>query len=164
MIIMKIFFMKKIVRASSVVVIVIGVLLVVVGVWGTVFTYKNIAREKIVTPTDATIPKKDVRGPMTLKAQADIIRVHTLKMTDGKTFAEMPRQIPKLDEKGKPVLDKDVKPVMVDNSARAVWVTALTLTNALHFGILAYAFSALTALFGLFMMWAGAAVFLVSKR
>lgn len=156
--------MKKIIRTSSIVVILVGFILVIGGIWGAAFTYQNISREKIVTPADAAIPKKDVRGPLTLKAQADIIRTHTLKMTDGKTFAEMPKQTPKLDEKGKPVLDEDGKSVMVDNAARAVWITSLTLTNALNLGIVAYALSALSFLFGLFMMWVGFVVYLMSKR
>src|SRR3989304_1168191 len=103
--------MKKILSASSLLVIDVGTVLIGGGTWGLTFTYKNVARENITTPDDAFIPGVPVRGPFTLKAQADIIRVHTLRMTGGKTFSEMPLQIPKLDETGKSIVGEDGKPV-----------------------------------------------------
>ena len=36
----------------------------------------------------------------------------------------MPRQIPKLDEKGNEVLGADGKVVLVENLARNIWITA----------------------------------------
>lgn len=125
--------MKNLLKASSYVAILAGVILVVGGIWGICFTYKNIAQEKIVTPADASISEKPVRGPFTLKAQADIIRHHTLESTDGKTYAEMSREDPK----------------------RAMWITATTLTTALNLGILSYAFSTLFVLLGCISVWTG---------
>src|SRR3989338_6813598 len=101
--------MKKMLSVSSLLAIIAGLVLVGSGVWGIVFTYTNVAKENITTPDDASIPGVLVRGPFTLKAQSDIIRVHTLRMTEGKTFAKMPRQIPKLDVEDKPILHKNVK-------------------------------------------------------
>jgi len=147
--------MKKFLKISSVLIILAGVFLVIGGIWGISFTYKNVAREKIVTPKDATIPETPVRGPLTLKAQADIIREHTLEITGGKTFAEMPRQIQKLDQNNQPVLDSSGNPVMTANTARDIWITATMLTTALNFGILAYAFSGLIILFGIICIWIG---------
>ena len=95
--------MKKLLIASSILAVLAGIVLVAGGIWGIYFTYKNVSEEKIVTPKDSAVPERPVRGPLTLKAQADIIREHTLKMTDGKTFSEMPRQIPKLDDNGKSI-------------------------------------------------------------
>ena len=69
------------------------------------------------------------------KPRADIIRVHTLRMTGGKTFSEMPRQIPKLDETGKQILDEEGKAVMTANTARDIWITATTLITALNLPI-----------------------------
>lgn len=89
--------MKKILLVSSFLAIIAGLVLTGSGVWGFAFTYTNIASENITTSGDSSIPGVLVRGPFTLKDQADIIRVHILRMTGGKTFAEMPRQIPKLD-------------------------------------------------------------------
>lgn len=140
---------------SSLLAIVAGVVLVIGGVWGIYFTYQSVSQENIVTTPDSALPNKPVRGPFTLKAQADIIRHHTLDMTGGKTFAEMPRQVAKLDENGQPVLDAEGKQVMVPNAARDIWITATTLTTALSLGMLTYVFSALIVLIGCISIWTG---------
>lgn len=155
--------MKKILKISSVAAVLAGAILAIGGVWGIYFTYQNTAREKIVTPADAAIPEQPVRGPFTLKAQADAIRKHTLELTGGKTYAEMPRQIPKADENGRPVLDKDGNQVMVTNTARDIWITATTLTTALNLGILAYAFSGLIVMLGCVFIWIGVVCRALSK-
>ena len=156
--------MKKILLVSSFLAIIAGLVLVGSGVWGLAFTYTNVARENITTPDDAAIPDVPVRGPFTLKAQSDIIRVHTLRMTGGKTFAEMPRQIPKLDVDGRQILDEDGNPVMTTNTARDIWVTATTLITALNLGIVTYAFSILTLLLGLFSIWNGIIFYALSRK
>ncbi|MEK7187261.1 MAG: hypothetical protein AAB691_00240 [Patescibacteria group bacterium] len=156
--------MKKLLLTSSVLAVVAGVVLVLGGAWGIVFTYQNIVQENITTPDDASIPGEKVRGPFTLKAQADIIRQHTLTSTGGKTFAEMPRQIAKLDANGQPVLDASGKPVMTANTARDIWVTATTLMTALNLGILTYAFSGMIILFGLVSIWTGIVFYALRKK
>ena len=124
--------MKKLLITSSVLMIVVGIVMIGGGLLGIAVIYQNVIQEKIVTPDDASIPNVPVRGPFTLKAQADIIKQHTLRMTNGQVFAEMPRQVPKLDANGNPVLGNDGKPVMVANTSRDIWITATTLTTALH--------------------------------
>lgn len=155
---------QKVLVVSSVVSILTGLLLIAGGAWGIVFTYTNVARENIMTPKDASLPERPVRGPLTLKAQADIIRTHTLKMTEGKTYAEMPRQVPKINEDGTPVLDMEGKPIMAPNTARDTWITATALTTALHLGILTYVFSGLILLFGCVSLWTGAVFFALSRE
>ncbi len=135
--------------------IILGLVLVGAGVWGMIFTYQNVVAQKIVTPDDASIPGVPVRGPLTLKVQADIIQTHMLKMTGGKTYAEMPRQIPKLDASGKEVVGGDGKLVMVANATRDTWITAITLITALNLGLIAYAFSALALVNGLVFVLLG---------
>ena len=156
--------MKKFLKISSVFGVIVGVVLVIGGIWGMRFTYRSITQENIVTPADASISEKPVRGPFTLMAQANIIRKHTLATTGGKTFAEMPRQIAKLDESGQPVLDAQGKPMMVANTARDIWITATTLTTALNLGILTYAFSGLVILFGLTLILVGIISNILSRR
>ena len=156
--------MKKVFLVSSLLAIIAGIVLVGSGIWSLTFTYKNVARENITTPDDASIPGVPVRGPFTLKAQADIIRVHTLRMTGGKTFSEMPRQIPKLDETGKTIVDEDGKTVMAANTARDIWITATTLITALNLGIFAYAFSAVVLLFGFFSIWTGVIFYALGRK
>jgi len=149
---------------TSALAVVAGIAMVSGGLWGIAFTYENVAQEKITTPSDASIPGVPVLGPLTLKAQADIIREHTLKATGDKVYAEMPRQIPKLYENGKPVLDANGQPVMVANTARDMWVTATTLTTALNLGIITYAFSGLILLMGLISIWTGITFHALSKK
>jgi hypothetical protein len=147
--------MKKLIKISGIFIIVIGLTLIIGGIWGIFFTYKKVEQEKIITPSDASIPERPVRGPFTLKAQADIIRKHTLNITGGKTFAEMPQTVAKLDDTGKPVLDKEGKTVMVPNEARNIWVVAQTLMTALNMAILAYALSGLAIIVGLVFIFIG---------
>lgn len=156
--------MKKLLVTSSLFLIIAGIVLVGGGAWGIAFTYTNVARENIVTPDDASIPKTPVRGPFTLKAQTDIIRTHVLSMTSGKTFAEMPRQIPKLESDGKPVLGQDGKPVMVVNTARDIWITATTLITALNLALVAYALSGLMLTFGLIFILNGITFYALSRK
>jgi hypothetical protein len=156
--------MKKLLKISAVFAIVAGVILVAGGVWGIKFTYKNVARENITTPGDASIPNAPVRGPFTLKAQADVIREHTLRSTGGLTYAEMPRQVPQLDEDGDPVLDENGEPVMVSNAGREIWLTATTLMTALNLAIVTYVFSVLVILFGLVSLWTGKVFLKLSKQ
>ena len=156
--------MKKMFLVSSFLAIIVGLVLVGSGIWGIAFTYKNVVRENIMTPDDASIPSVPARGPFTLKAQADIIREHTLKMTDNETFAEIPRQIPKLDVEVNPILDEDSKPAMTENTARDIWITATTLITALNLGIFAYAFFAVVFLLGLFSIWVSVIFYALSRK
>lgn len=156
--------MKRLLIISSFFSICIGIVLVLGGGWGVMFTYQNVTREKIVTPEDAAIPNASVRDPMTLKAQADIIRKHTLKTTKEKTYSEMPQKVAKVDASGSAVLDSDGKPVMVPNAARNIWITATTLTTALNLGIIAYLVSGLTIVFGLSSIWVGVVFGTLSKK
>jgi len=156
--------MKKLLRLSALLGFVAGIILIAGGVWAMCFTYKNITAENIVTPADSIVPNKPVAGPLTLRAQAEVIRKHTLASTGGKTYAEMPRQIEKVDANGRPVLDSSGKPVMVPNTARDIWITATTLITALNLGVLTYVFSALIILFGLISIWTGGVFFVMSRR
>ena len=85
-------------------------------------------------------------------------------MTGGKTFSEMPRQIPKLDDNGDPVLDTEGNPVMVANTAHDIWITATTLITALHLGVLTYVFSGMVLLFGFISIWTGVVFYALSRE
>ena len=135
--------MKKILKIASILAIIAGIVLIISGVWGLKFTHKNVTQEKITTTPDSSLPNRLVSGPMTLKAQADIIRDHTLKVTDGNSKGE---------------------PLMAPNTARDLWITATTLTTALNLGIITYAFSGLIILFGLVSIMTGYVFSALSKR
>lgn len=142
--------MDKKLFVAAVLFIAAGVCMMIGGVGGITYTYKSISAENITTPSDATIPSTQVRGPFTIKSQADAIRMHTLTRTEGLTFAQMPRTIPKLDEAKNPVLNELGEPVMVPNELRAAaWMPALTLTTSLQLAIVSYAFSLFSLVVGL---------------
>jgi hypothetical protein len=144
--------------------IIAGLILVIGGAWGISFTYKNVAQENIVTGEDASIPNTKVLDPLTLKSQADIIREHTLKITEGKTYAEMPRFVEKKDNNGKVILGEDGKAIMIENNARNIWITATSLTTALNLAIMSYAFGSLIILFGLVSLFTGYIFLGLSKK
>jgi hypothetical protein len=156
--------MKKILGFTSVLAIIAGTIMIIGGLWGIVFTYKNVARENITTPDDASIPSSPVRGPLTLHSQAEIIREHVLHTTNGLMYSEMPQKIAKLDQAGNAILDENGEPVMVSNDARSIWITATTLITALHLGIITYVFSGLIVLLGLISIWTGIIFRILKKR
>lgn len=141
---------------------IVGILTLVVGigsfaggVFGAVYTWNQAASENITTPDDAVFPEVPLRGPFTMWAQADIIEHHQLDSTEGLRYAEMPRQIPSVDEAGNPVIGEDGEPVMVANAARASWINATALITALNVGLLAYALSAFALVVGITMIASG---------
>lgn len=156
--------MRKIITIVSSLIIIVGVVMIGAGIFGACFTYKNIVQEKITTPNDSALPGVLVEGPRTLKVQIDIIRKHTLDMSDGQTYAQMPRQIEKRDESGNIVMGTDGKPVMVPNEARNTWITATTLITALGLGIVAYALSGVTILIGVIFTLIGVVVCVLVKK
>lgn len=153
----------RLLLVAAVTALTIGIGSIAAGVAGAVYTYGQAATESIVTPDDAAIPGAEVRGPLTMKAQADVIREHTLERTDGLYFAEMPRTVEQVDEAGNVVLNESGEPVMVPNTARDIWLTATTLTTALNLGIIAYAMAAFAVVVGLALVISGA-VFLSLRR
>ncbi len=134
--------MKKLLKFSSLLAVLVGIIMIAGGSWAICFTYRNISQEKVVTTPDASIPNTPVRGPFTLKSQADIIRHHVLETTKGLTYAEMSRT----DEN------------------RPLWITATTLTTALNLGIITYVFSGIILLFGLISVWTGIIFYYLQKK
>ena len=143
--------------------ILVGIFAIAGGIFGATFTYVNIASEKITTPADASIPNTPVSGPLTLLAQAKVIRKHMLTMSGGKTYAEMSRTVQKLDSDGALVFNEDGSPLMIPNEARNTWITATTLTTALNLGILAYAFSAFIVVIGFMSILEGVMFISISR-
>ena len=155
--------MKNFLNISYVFGVIVGIALVIGGIWGMFFTYRSIALENIVTPADASIPNTPVSGPLTLLAQAKVIRKHMLTMSGGKTYAEMSRTVQKLDSDGALVFNEDGSPLMIPNEARNTWITATTLTTALNLGILAYAFSAFIVVIGFMSILEGVIFISISR-
>ncbi|WKZ82537.1 MAG: hypothetical protein QY307_10715 [Acidimicrobiia bacterium] len=148
---------------AGVLAITVGLGSVIGGAVGIVYTWGQAVEQGIVTPEDASIPNTPVRGPFTMKAQADIIEHHQLDRTGGLYYAEMPRQVQATDADGTLLFDDTGEPVMVNNDARTSWITATTLTTVLNLGIMAYALGAFAIVVGLSLLASGI-VFLVLRR
>jgi hypothetical protein len=135
--------------------LVVGIGSLAGGVFGGVYTWNQAAAQNITTPDDAVFPEVPVRGPLSLYAQSAIITTHQLESTDGLRYAEMPRQVPQVDEAGNAVLDDAGEQVMIPNAARASWITATTLTTALNLGLMAYALAAFAVVIGVTLTVSG---------
>jgi hypothetical protein len=149
----------RLITVVAITAIVIGLGSVAGGIAGAVYTYDQAATQQILTPDDAALPGVPVRGPISMWAQQDIITQHQLEGTGGLYYAEMPREVPVVDEAGEPVLDEAGEPVMGPNQARASWITATTLTTTLQLGIMAYALAAFAVVVGLVLALTGAALY-----
>lgn len=146
---------RRLLAVVGILTLVVGIGSLAGGVFGAVYTWGQAAAENITTPDDAIFPEVPVRGPMSLYAQANIIETHQLESTGGLRYAEMPRQVPQLDDAGNQVIGDDGQPVMVANAARAGWVTATSLMTALNLGLLAYALSAFALVVGIALIASG---------
>jgi hypothetical protein len=129
------------------------------GIFGAWYTYDHAVAQDVTTPEDAAIPNTPVRGPFTMWAQSDIITQHQLENTEGLYYAQMPREVPAVDESGAAVLDENGEQVMVPNEARASWINATALTTALGLGIVAFA-----VVIGLTLMFTGFVFLHIRKR
>lgn len=93
----------------------------------------TLASERIVTAEDAGIPQAPVTGPEEAKAQADVIKAHTLTLTGGKTYAELAR----------------------DDPNRTTYLQSVTLRTALMESYLAFKISDLVSGVGLIVVLLG---------
>lgn len=140
---------------AAIVALVVGFGAVAGGAFGAWYTWDQAVAQGVVTPDDAVIPGADVRGPLTMWAQADIITKHQLERTGGLYYSQMPREVPAVDEAGQPILDENGEQVMVPNEARASWIDATALTTALSLGIISYALSAMAIAVGAALILTG---------
>jgi hypothetical protein len=93
----------------------------------------TLASERIVSAEDADIPLVAVAGPDEAKAQADAIRAHVLKITGGKTYAELDQKDPN----------------------RATYLNSITLRSALMESYMAFKTSDLVSGVGLIIALLG---------
>ena len=79
-----------IVKAAGVLGILGGIVLIIVGVVVWVMVSSQLRAENITVPDDAmAFQGQTVAGPFTAYVQADIIQHHALKISGGKTYAEL---------------------------------------------------------------------------
>ena len=143
---------------ASVILIMLGIALVVVGLIGRDDVQDRLAQEKIVgtpdmTPEetrtaveevgledaieipDCSVADEEIDSGDRAKCFADYMRVHALEATGGKAYAEMPRAV--FTDTGKPVPEDQVESALAsgeaeDNPERDVWITQTALGTALN--------------------------------
>lgn len=85
-------------RTIGLLAIIAGIILILGGgvTWGMV--QSQLKAESITIPDDAAMfAGKEVKGPLTAYAQADVINEHALEASDGKTYAELDGDDPTRD-------------------------------------------------------------------
>ncbi|MFN8183851.1 MAG: hypothetical protein U0R23_05460 [Candidatus Nanopelagicales bacterium] len=83
------------VKAVGILVLIAGVIMIVAGAvtWASVSSH--LKDERITVSEDAASQAgKQVAGPLTAYAEAEIIQKHALEATGGKTYAELDREDP----------------------------------------------------------------------
>jgi ABC-type sugar transport system permease subunit len=81
--------------AAAVTAIVVGALMAIAGLATWVVVSTTLDDQRITVSDDASCAAgDDVNGPISAFCQADIIDQHTLEITGGKTYAELPRDDP----------------------------------------------------------------------
>ena len=81
---------RKFIPVVGITSFVAGILFVIAGVGTYIMVSSQLADQNITVAEDASfLAGKQVAGPFTAYAQADIINVHALESTDGRTYAEL---------------------------------------------------------------------------
>ena len=74
--------------------VIAGALLIVAGLVTWFVVSDTLGAQNITTASDACLPDRPVSGPFTAFCQADVINQHTLDITGGLTYAELPQDDP----------------------------------------------------------------------
>ena len=150
--------------------IVLGIAVIALGVWGFNFTRDHIEREGITfgpiedpavaehAPDWAGEPVDTGRKAL---AMAEIMREHTLSSTGGLTYAEMGRY-QSADNPSDPKGTNDPEAAATDengqpisNSARNIWVTETALATALDMGFMSEMLSIFSVVVGIALLLTG---------
>ena len=83
------------IRVVGIVLIVLGAVFVVAGIGTYAVVSSTLADQKITVSDDAArLAGKEVKGPFTAYAQANVINKHATEIAGGKTYAELPQDDP----------------------------------------------------------------------
>ncbi|WP_198346429.1 MULTISPECIES: aromatic ring-opening dioxygenase LigA [Nocardioides] len=126
----------------GIIIAVLGVIFLVAGVVTYTIVSQTLADQKITVSDDADrFAGKDVKGPFTAYAQADIINQHATEIAGGKTYAELPQ----------------------DDPNRATVMNASFLQASLFTSVVAFGVAAFVAVMGVILMLLGWALIKVAK-
>jgi hypothetical protein len=158
--------------------IVFGIAVVALGIWGFAFTRDHIEREGITfgsiedpavaehAPDWAGEPVDTGRKAL---AQAEIMREHTLSDTGGLTYAEMGRYQSAEDPSDpagtndEEAAAKDESGEPISNGARNIWVTETALATALDMGFMSEMLSIFSIVVGVALLLTGIGLVILAK-
>ena len=155
---------------SGGVLILFGIVVIALGVWGISFTRDQLKQEGIVfgpvsDPAVAEHAEEWAGEPVETGSQAlafaEIMREHTLASTDGLTYAQMGR-FQSADDPADPAgtndeaaAAKDENGQPVSNGARDIWVTETALTTALNMSFMSEMLSVFSIVVGIALLLTG---------
>jgi xanthosine utilization system XapX-like protein len=126
-----------------VIIAVLGVVFIVAGIATYAVISSTLADEKITVSDDAAhFAGKDVTGPFTAYAQAQVIAKHAEEIGGGKTYAELPQ----------------------DDPNRDAVMTASFLRASLFTSVVAFGVAAFVAVMGIVLVLLGWALMRLARR
>jgi len=135
--------MAKVPKIISIILIVAGGVMIVVGGVTYYLVHRELSDENIVVSDDATnFAGEPVEGPFTAYSQATVIKKHTEELSGGKTYAELDREDP-------------LRATVMDSS----FLRASLFTSVVAFGV-----AALVGALGLLFILIGIAMLAIDKR
>ena len=155
---------------SGGVLIVFGIVVIALGVWGISFTRDHLQEEGIVfgpasDPAVAEHAEEWAGEPVETGSQAlafaEVMREHTLSSTGGLMYAQMGR-FQSADDPADPAgtndeaeAAKDGNGEPISNAARDIWVTETALTTALNMSFMSEMLSVFSIVVGIALVLAG---------
>lgn len=127
---------------SSTFAIVLGTMMILGGAATAFVVRSELADQEIVTPDDACLSGKQVKGPITAWCQAEVIDTHAREQAGGLTYAQLPR----------------------DDPRRTSAMNASFLRASLFTSIVAYGVAAMAAAIGLLFILIGLGIRDVDRR
>src|SRR5699024_7196042 len=110
-----------------------GILFILAGVGTYIMVSSQLADQNITVSEDASfLGGHTVAGPFTAYAQADIINVHALESTDGRTYAELGDLINEAEEGSQEQVDLQAQRATVMNAS---FLRASLYTSVVAFGV-----------------------------
>ena len=135
--------MSKVPRIMSIVIIVAGVIMIILGSYSYYLVHRELADEHIVVSDDAeTLAGDDVDGPFSAYSEATIIKVHAAEIADGQTYAQLERDDPRREQ------------VMTSSFLRASLFTS----------VVAFGVAALVVALGVLFILVGIAILALDRR
>ena len=163
---------------SGGVLILFGVAVIALGIWGFAFTRDHIEREGITfgPASDPAVQEhaeqwagEPVETGRQALAMAEIMREHTLSSTGGLAYAEMgryqsaenPSDPAGTNDEAAAAKDESGEPI--SNSARNIWVTETALATALDMGFMSEMLSIVSIIVGVALLLTGIGLVILAR-